>query len=50
MERFGYTEEMLFDRVINEPFLKLMQFEIARAEALYEFAAREYPCCPGTAV
>lgn len=35
MERFGYTEDMLLSGVINDSFVKLMDFEIARARALY---------------
>jgi phytoene synthase len=36
--RFGYTEEMLLSGVINRQFIQLMQFEIARANALYDAA------------
>lgn len=38
MERFGYTEDMLLSGVINSNFIKLMNFEIARAHALYASA------------
>src|SRR5207237_10585002 len=36
--RFGYTEEMLIAGVRNRQFIQLMQFEIARAYALYDAA------------
>lgn len=39
MARFGYTEEMLLAGVVNRDFVRLMQFEIERANALYEAAA-----------
>ena len=35
MERFGYTEAMLSESVINDQFLALMRFEIARARDFY---------------
>lgn len=35
MERFGYTEKMLSESVINDRFLELMRFEIARAREFY---------------
>lgn len=35
LERFGYTEAMLAGGVINDQFLDLMRFEIARAHELY---------------
>ncbi len=34
-ERFGYTEAMLCEGVINDQFLELMRFEIARARDFY---------------
>ncbi|MDQ6693936.1 MAG: phytoene/squalene synthase family protein [Chloroflexota bacterium] len=38
MERFGYTEDMLLDGVLNRQFVELMKFEVARATALYRSA------------
>lgn len=38
MDRFGYTEEMLLAGVRNEQFINLMEFEIHRAQALYNAA------------
>lgn len=38
MARFGYTEEMLFAGVINSNFTNLMEYQIARAHALYNAA------------
>ena len=35
MARFGYTEKMLAESVVNDQFLELMRFEIARARAFY---------------
>ena len=35
MERFGYTEKMLAESVINDQFIALLQFEIARAREFY---------------
>ena len=35
MERFGYTESMLSQGVVNDQFLDLMRFEIARARDFY---------------
>ncbi len=39
MARFGYTEEMLFAGVINSDFRRLVEYQIARAHALYDAAA-----------
>jgi phytoene synthase len=38
MARFGYTEEMLLGGEVNRSFVNLMQYEIARARALYAAA------------
>ncbi len=38
MARFGYTQEMLFDRVIDKSFIGLVEFQIERAHALYRSA------------
>jgi len=38
MEHFGYTESMLAKSVVNDKFIALMQFEIARARAYYQSA------------
>lgn len=35
MERFGYTEAMLANGVMNDQFLELMRFEITRARSFY---------------
>jgi phytoene synthase len=39
MARFGYTEEMLHERIVNKQFIQLMRFQVTRARALYEAAA-----------
>lgn len=38
MERFGYTEAMLDQGIVNDAFRGLMQFQIARARAYYDSA------------
>jgi phytoene synthase len=38
MKRFGYTEAMLFEGVVNRNFVNLMEFQMGRAEALYKAA------------
>ncbi len=38
MARYGYTEAMLADGVVNDPFRELMRFEIARAREYYACA------------
>ena len=43
MERFGYSEDQLRQRVFNAPFRELMKFQIARARAYYEQAAPGIP-------
>ena len=35
MERFGYTEAMLAQNIVNDQFIELLRFEIARARAFY---------------
>jgi 15-cis-phytoene synthase len=35
LQRFGYSEQELLDGVINDRFMALMRFEIARARTLY---------------
>ena len=35
MQRFGYTEQMLADRVYNDPFRELMTFEVDRARKMF---------------
>lgn len=37
-EGFGYTEEMLANREVNEEFRRLMQFQVERAGAYYKSA------------
>ena len=43
MERFGVTEQQLFDKVVDENYIKLMKFEIARARRYYARALRGVP-------
>ena len=38
LARFGYTDEMLFEGAVNREFIRLMEFQIGRAQALYEAA------------
>ncbi len=40
MARFGYTPEMLAAGCVNDEFVALMRFEIARARSFYESADR----------
>jgi phytoene synthase len=35
LERFGYGENRVFEQVVDENFVALMQFQIARVRALY---------------
>ena len=37
-ERFGYTEAMLAGNIVNDQFIALLRFEIARARSFYEAA------------
>ncbi len=46
MQRFGYTEAMLAQRVVNPEFRALMSFEIARARACYASADQGIPELP----
>lgn len=46
MARFGYTQEMLMSSVINRDFVRLMQFEMRRAHALYDSAWRGIAMLP----
>jgi phytoene synthase len=39
MDKFGYTEEELLGGVINDRFVRLMQFQISRAREYYKCAA-----------
>ena len=43
MARFGYTEAMLSNGLVNDQFIALMQFEIARARACYASADEGIP-------
>lgn len=36
LERFGYSEEELFARVVNENFKRLMRFQVARAREYFQ--------------
>ena len=40
MQRFGVTEQQLFDKVVDENYINLMKFEIARARMYYARALR----------
>lgn len=40
MKRFGVTEQQLFDKVVDENYINLMKFEIARARMYYARALR----------
>jgi len=48
MERFGYTEEMLAAGTVNDEFLALMQFEVARAREFYACADVGIPLLPAS--
>lgn len=43
MERFGVTEQQLFDKVVDKNYINLMKFEIARARRYYARALRGVP-------
>ena len=49
LERFGYSADDLRRRVVNDQFLDLMRFQVARAKVYYERAERlfEYLESPG---
>ena len=40
MERFGVTEQQIFDQIVDENYINLMKFEIARARMYYARALR----------
>mmetsp|Transcript_4075 Transcript_4075/g.9820 ORF Transcript_4075/g.9820 Transcript_4075/m.9820 type:complete len:490 (-) Transcript_4075:420-1889(-) len=40
MERFGVTKEQLFEQKVNENYINMMKFQIARAKMYYERARR----------
>lgn len=40
MERFGVTEEQIFERRMDENYVKMMKFQIERARMYYERARR----------
>ncbi len=46
MDRFGYTEAMLAAGTVNEAFIALMRFEIARARHFYACADTGIPLLP----
>ena len=48
MERFGYTEAMLAGGVVNDEFLALMRFEVARAREFYACADLGIPLLPAS--
>ncbi len=43
MERFGVTEQQIFDQKVDENYISLMKFEIARARMYYARALRGVP-------
>lgn len=43
MAKFGVTERQLFDKVVDENYINLMKFEIARARMYYARALRGVP-------
>lgn len=43
MEKFGVTEQQLFDQKVDENYINLMKFEIARARMYYARALRGVP-------
>ena len=43
MERFGVTERQIFDQIVDDNFINLMKFEIARARMYYARALRGVP-------
>mmetsp|Transcript_39006 Transcript_39006/g.81639 ORF Transcript_39006/g.81639 Transcript_39006/m.81639 type:complete len:552 (-) Transcript_39006:110-1765(-) len=43
MEKFGVTEQQLFDQKVDENYINLMKFEIARARMYYTRALRGVP-------
>jgi len=43
MAKFGVTEQQLMDKVVNENYINLMKFEIARARMYYARALRGVP-------
>ncbi len=49
MDKFGYTEEMLANGVVNNEFRALMAFEITRARACYDSADQGIPQLPPSA-
>ena len=46
LARFGYTEAMLAQGRVNDEFVALMRFQIARARAFYECADAGIPAIP----
>ena len=48
MARFGYTEAMLAGGVVNDEFLSLMRFEVARAREFYACADAGIPLLPAS--
>lgn len=49
LRRFGYSERELAQEVINDPFVELMRFEIARNRAIYRRAELGIPALPAYA-
>jgi phytoene synthase len=46
MERFGYSEADIFNGLANEAFLRLMQFQVARAREYFQRGRRLLPLLP----
>jgi phytoene synthase len=43
MEKFGVTEQQIFNRIVDENYVNLMKYEIARARMYYARALRGVP-------
>lgn len=43
MEKFGVTEQQIFDQIVDENYINLMKYEIARARMYYARALRGVP-------
>ncbi|KAL7436644.1 hypothetical protein ACHAXH_006175 [Discostella pseudostelligera] len=43
MERFGVTEQQIFNQIVDDNYINLMKFEIARARMYYARALRGVP-------
>ena len=43
MEKFGVTEQQIFDQIVDDNYINLMKYEIARARMYYARALRGVP-------